>query len=118
MTGYDLGTYHVRVVLNSGDGFIYTWETGARYTDGNGGIHPLTAQRIVSHWRGEQELFGTMLFAFTEGNYSCDCNKRIFLARASRSEEPEELECGDLLAIRELVAIRPDGTEFNLFDLA
>jgi hypothetical protein len=54
---------------------------------------------------------------FTDGNYGCDCNKRVFLARErdAPDEEIEELlespKCGKELKLKRIVAILPDGTE-------
>jgi hypothetical protein len=32
-------------------------------------------------------------FIWTEGNYSCDCNRALFFAWAREEEEPTELAC-------------------------
>lgn len=37
-------------------------------------------------------------YVFTEGNYSCDCNRSIFLA--SKYEGFQEIECGDEIEMR------------------
>lgn len=108
--GKDLGTYHVRVELEDGRGFIYEWATSRRYMRGNGGIYPLGADEIRPTWETEDEVLSGIQYMFFEGNYSCDCNKRLFLARAAHEDEPEDIDCGDTLPIKSLVVTRPDGT--------
>lgn len=112
----DLGTYHLRVELVNGDGFITTWETGRRYTDCNLGCSPLTAQAIEPYWEDEASVFQSMRYNHLEGNFSCDCNKRLMLARSRHEQENEDDECGDMLATKRLTAIRPDGTEHVLYE--
>ena len=34
-------------------------------------------------------------FAWSEGDYSCDCNRRIFFARAAAEDEDWEQGCSD-----------------------
>ena len=34
-------------------------------------------------------------FGWAEGNYSCDCNRHLFFARAFGEEENRERECSD-----------------------
>ena len=112
MDGIDLGTYHVRVKLSDGSGFIYTWDTGARYFYGSGGIYPLDAYRLEPSWHDEADLLETIEYMFTEGNYSCDCNLRLFVARANRALE-EDFPCGDELDLVELTVITPKGEEIT-----
>lgn len=48
-----------------------------------------------------------VLFIWTEGNYSCDCNRHIFVERTMRHESPHYLphhQCGD--SAYRLVSIR------------
>lgn len=113
----DLGTYYTRVEFEGGDGFIYQWNTGGRYTNGMGSCSPLNAQRINPNWENEEDLAGTMLFIFTEGNYACDCNRRIFLDQAHQIERPDDFDppCGDEIKLQRLTMIRPDGSEKILF---
>ena len=107
----DLGTYHLRVEFEDGSGYIQQFSTGMRYTDGRDNNHPLTAQPISPAWESEDDLFRTMEYMYLEGNYSCDCNKKLFLADAIQAEgEPNE-DCGDEIKLKRLTAIRPDGTE-------
>lgn len=112
----DLGTYHVRVIFENSDGFIHQWTTGCRYTDGAYSCHPLNATRITPTWDSEEDLESAILYMFTEGNYSCDCNKQDFLDRAHQTERPDDYDssCGDTLEIKELWMIRPDFTEKQL----
>ena len=111
----DLGTYHVRVELEDGRGWISKWNTGRRYTGGTQDESPLDAGPMLPVWSCEEDLFNSMLFIFTEGNYSCDCNKTLFLARAYQQDEPDDPPCGDTMTLARLTAIRPDGTEKILY---
>lgn len=111
--GKDLGTYHIRVELWDGRGWIAKWPTGARYTNGSGSCHPLTAFRIEPTWDSEDDMIGTMLFQFQENNWSCDCNRVLDLARAEQREDPDNGNVclgGPTLRIKRFTIIRPDGT--------
>jgi hypothetical protein len=120
MRGRDLGTYFVRVEFLNRDGFIMQWDTGARYTNGSGSFSPLNAKRIEPYAEDEEFLAESVKFMFSEGNYACDCNRAIFLARARQEAEPEEPECGESAAfeIAKLTLIRPDGSEVLLYEPA
>jgi hypothetical protein len=109
----DLGTYHVRVEFEDGDGFIYKWDTGGRYSDGNESYHPLSAFYISPAWDDEDDLLGAIWWQFVEGNYNCDCNKLLFLDRAHQ-REAEDYPCGDTMKIKTLTMIRPDRTEIPI----
>jgi hypothetical protein len=112
MTGIDLGTYHVRVVLDDGDGFLAVWNTGRRYTHGTGSWHPLTAASVPPHWKSEDELAEAVEYAYSDdGNAGCDCNMRMSLDRAHQRPEQDDYLCGETLVITSLTLIRPDGTE-------
>ena len=113
--GRDIGTYYVRVTLADGRGWIQEWNTHGRYTNGYHGWSPLTASRIPPTWDDEQDVLDGIAYMFGEGNYSCDCNKKLFLwyAGGKQGEEPES-ECGDTLEIASLVVIRPDASEIDL----
>lgn len=119
----DLGTYHIRVKFTDGMGFIYQWTTGRRYTHGSCSCSPLTADQIPPGWEDEADLLHTMRYMFTEGNYACDCNRRMFLDQAAQkyleTEEDEEdgedpYPCGQTLILESLTVIRPDGSEIAL----
>lgn len=107
----DLGTYHLRVELQDGRGWISDWSTGYRYTRGSEHEAPLDAHKIPPSWESEADLFRGMLFMYLEGNYSCDCNKSLFWHRSQQLPEPEETPCGDTMILKRLTAIRPDQTE-------
>ena len=111
----DLGTYHVRVELADGRGWIQEYNTGARYTHGNGQSHPLNAYRMNPVWEDENGLISTIVFHFIENNGSCDCNKKICLAKAYQQDEYDD-ECGDTMPIKRLTLIRPDGSEKVLWE--
>lgn len=46
---------------------------------------------------------------WTEGNYSCDCNRALFFAWAAGDDAPEDRECTDGL-FTAVYAELPDGT--------
>lgn len=46
-----------------------------------------------------------VLFNWTEGNYSCDCNRSDFIARYCREEDFPELECGGTIELLSLKAV-------------
>lgn len=107
----DLGTYFVKIVFEDGDGFIYEWNTGARFVGGGTEtISPLESTHIKPSWENEDDLIRTIEYQFLEGNYSCDCNKRAFLDQAHQRED-KDYECGDVLSIKEMTIITPDGRE-------
>lgn len=112
--GQDLGTYQVIIKLKNGDGFIYAWETHARYTHGTERISPLSATRVQPAWESERDLLGTIEFMFTEGNYSCDCNLRLFLDQAHQ-REPGDYPCGDELEIELATVLNPHGVVVHQF---
>lgn len=59
-----------------------------------------------------------MLFAYTEGNYGCDCNRKLFFERAAGGEPDfDSAECGEA-AYSILYAIREDGTRVPVDDEA
>jgi hypothetical protein len=113
--GKDLGTYHLRVELEDGRGWIETWNTGHRYTDGMQEATKLDASLIRPIWDAEEGVLEAMLFMYMDGNYSCDCNKLLFLARSQQQPDPEENPCGDSLVVKRLTAIRPDASEVVIF---
>jgi len=114
--GKDLGTYHLRVELKDGRGWIQIWETGARYTHGSGSCTKLDATRIEPTWDDEDDLFSTMLYMYTEGNYSCDCNRSLFWLRSQQLSEDEKLECGETMQLLKLTVIKPGGGEEVLLE--
>ena len=52
-------------------------------------------------------------YLWTDGNYSCDCNRELFFCRAAAEDEPEEHACGES-RFAALKAILPDGTEIEI----
>lgn len=116
MKGKDLGTYYLRVELMDGRGWIGTWGTSARYTHGTADVSPIDAQRIPPTWASETELFECMVYQYLEGNDSCDCNKVLFLSSAYQQDIPKNTPCGDTMKLKRLTAIRPDGSEYILYE--
>lgn len=114
--GKDLGTYHVKVELKNERGFYDKWKTGHRYTMGTEEQSPLNAALIRPTWDSEQDLIDSVVYMYTEGNYSCDCNLRLFIARAHQEDEPEYIACGDTIELERLTLIRPDASELVIFE--
>jgi len=38
---------------------------------------------------------GPNTYIWDEGNFACDCNRKLFFCRAGNEDEPEEIPCGD-----------------------
>jgi len=114
MNTKDLGTYHVKVVFEDGRGFILEWGTGRRYTSETDGVFPLDASMITPPFEDEEQVLNSILFIFTDGNYSCDCNKLNFIERAYRQPETEDPACGNTIKLSSLIIIAPDGREIKL----
>jgi hypothetical protein len=93
--GKDLGTYYVRASFTNGAIAVIEWTTDRRL------------------WDSEEDVFDTMRFIWTDGNYSCDCNRGTFIARTAGLPDPD-LKCGYTLALITLTAIRPNGAEVDL----
>ena len=109
--GIDLGTYHVRVELENGEGFIESWPTGGRFIGGGAyNILPLTATWEAPLYDDEQDLLSSIEFMFYDGNYACDCNKGLSIAQSKQLPDPC-VPCGDTLKIKRLTIYRPDGSE-------
>jgi hypothetical protein len=107
-TGKDLGTYHVRVELEDGRGWIQEWTTGRRFVGGSDSWHPLDASSIPPQWSTEDEVISAITGMFFDGNYACDCNKKLFLAYSKGKKDVVTI-CGDTLKIKMLSVICPDG---------
>ena len=59
----------------------------------------------------EEDIVYESTYLYHEGNYSCDCNKRIF----ANIEVPEEEDvCGDKIQYEELWLVREDGKRIDL----
>lgn len=110
--GIDLGTYHVRVKFQDSSGFVMEWSTSGRFVPGGTGAWtPLASKWIAPLYDSEEDLIQGILFQFSENNYSCDCNRKLFCAYANQLERPDHNdECTETLRIREFSIIRPDGT--------
>lgn len=60
----------------------------------------------------EDEIVYSNTYQYHEGNYSCDCNKRLF---AGYDEQDDEYcYCGDSISYEELWLVRKDGTKVDL----
>lgn len=110
----DLGTYYVRVEFENAEGYLQKWETGPRYMHERYGFTRLDADRILPIYENEEELFSNIRYMYEEGNYSCDCNRKLFIASAKHQIEDIDAACGDTIKLKRLTVIRPDGTEVIL----
>lgn len=45
-------------------------------------------------------------YMFHDGNYSCDCNRSIFLAE--KYDDVEKVDCGDAIRIKDFGFVEPD----------
>lgn len=57
----------------------------------------------------DYEDLGHMIYQWTEGNYSCDCNRSIFLYGYDK-----KYECGETIELLKITA--RDGTEVEFED--
>jgi len=115
----DLGTYWVRVEFEDGRGFYSRWDTSARYiTGGTQDEAPLSATRVQPVWESDEDVTSCIYFWWVDGNGSCDCNRTLYWLRAN-NESPDiddaRVACGDTITLKRLTAIRPDGTEKELW---
>lgn len=55
-----------------------------------------------------EEVREALRFHWTEGNYSCDCNRALLLARALGVDDPDDAPCGDE---RYVLVEMPEGWE-------
>ena len=107
----DLGTYHVKVELNNGDGFIMKWETGIRYTDGWESSHPLTAELISPAYEDEEGLKDTIRYMFLHGDFAYAYNIELFLDQAHQRNCDSTSACSNKYKIIRMTLIKPDATE-------
>lgn len=111
----DLGTYHLRVEFENARGFIESITTGWRFSDGDSRVSPMTATAIRPTWENEEDMIGTQIYMWTEGNDSCDCNRRLLIARAHHEPEPTQNPCGETIQLKRLTLIRPNMTEKEIW---
>lgn len=60
--------------------------------------------RHGGHGISEEEFAALSLFQWTEGNYSCDCNKSLFIALSCDEDFPE-FDCGETIDLLSIDAI-------------
>lgn len=60
-----------------------------------------------------EEITYNCTYAYAEGNYECDCNKRIF-SGLFEDEEIDALGCGSEIKYEKLDLICPEGKVVNL----
>lgn len=61
----------------------------------------------------ESDIIHHQTYMYAEGNYQCDCNKRIFSELFS-DDELDKLGCGDTINYDELWLLHKDGTIIDL----
>lgn len=95
-------TYWSRCELLDGRSFLISWNLDQESREGSGRV-----------WKDEQALFESILSMFTDGNYSCDCNKDLYChyALGGSYDDFDFPRCGDTLRMAKLTVIRPDGSE-------
>ena len=61
-------------------------------------------------WYDEGDDYSAIEFQWSEGNYSCDCNRALFFARAG-GEPEHDVDCGEeLYAVHAI--LREDGFQY------
>ncbi len=113
----DLGPYWVRVMCANGEGFLYRWETGRGFCEGNSHCKPLGARQIPCGYDTDTDVIETVRFMFTEGNLSCDCNLFDMLDDANQRPRSGGLRpCGDSLSPVGLSVLRPNVDVWEVID--
>ncbi len=71
---------------------------------------------IRQHIEKDENWFDGSDFMWTEGNYSCDCNRALYFARANGSDDElaEGQDCGDNEAYSIPFVILKDGTKITI----
>lgn len=117
-TPKDLGTYYARVDLVDGRSWLDRWDTRGRFD--HVGDHRSTIPTGLTwqppNWSSDEEVVQAIRYQYLDGNYSCDCNKTLALARRDGRPMPSDPKCGSTLAIRRLAVVRPDGVETELWN--
>jgi len=65
---------------------------------------PATGKRVEVRETFKDYDYDAADFMWTEGNYACDCNRRLFMARALGAEEPKDPNnpCGNSIVLEKL----------------
>ena len=69
-----------------------------------------TGERL---WYDDGDWHSATLFMYRDGNYSCDCNRAWFFARAGRKPE-FDVPCRDGELYRVVFILREDGEMFSV----
>ena len=74
-----------------------------------------TGESAIYHdeWENEESL----TYIWEEGNYACDCNRRLFLCRALGRPDPDERPCSDDQIAVDRILDRDTGRELYRDDL-
>lgn len=62
----------------------------------------------------------SVVFMYTEGNYSCDCNRTLFIAQHCDPTFEDTERCGETIQLVRLrvYQVRPDGSEVTVEDIS
>lgn len=71
--------------------------------------------REIRRYRYDMEWDESSAYAWTDGNFGCDCNRALFFARAAGENDPEDRGCGITL-YSALYAELSDGRRIQIDD--
>lgn len=63
---------------------------------------PATDRRVEHREDLDEKYVDGQEFMWTEGNYACDCNKRLVMGRALGESDPDAGQCGDTIVLERL----------------
>ena len=66
---------------------------------------PVSGLRGVETYTTEAQYEDSQEFLWNDGNYSCDCNRRLFLCRLNGLDDPEDEDdpCGHTIKLTSLI---------------
>lgn len=66
---------------------------------------PASGLRGVETYTTEDEYEDSQEFLWSDGNYGCDCNRRLFLCRANGLDDPDDEDdpCGNTIELTSLL---------------
>jgi hypothetical protein len=63
---------------------------------------PATGRRVEHREDLNEEYIDSQEYMWTEGNFSCDCNKRLCMLRALGEDDTDAGPCGDTIVLERL----------------
>ena len=87
--------------------FEYKYKIRAEFYDGRS----YTQKWPTNPKEKEEQIIEHATFMYLHGNYSCDCNRLLFICRENGLTEPDDPPCGDNIRLRKLTLIRQDLSE-------